>query len=486
MENEDAGGSYRFGELNRITMATTQSRIVARRPLVFWTAALGSTCAAAGCGGAAAKEEAKPLEMIVTADTAGWIVPCGCTSNQSGGLPRRGTLVADARRRGETLVVDAGGAAAGTSRYDRLKFAAILRGELAMGVAAHNLGAAEAVLGADELRRLARDIQAPFVSANLRDGAGEPLAPAVRTAAVGGRTVAIIGVISPSLVPAGMQALPPHDAVLAATADLKPRPDVVVVLAYLPENELTALAGLLPEVDVVVGGPTGQSTAPRRLGPTTVLSVTNKGKFVAQLKFAAERRTPEVEIVELSERFADDERQTANVAAFYRELRELDLKAEETSFAPRASAAADGAFRLAGSEACCDCHAEEARVADASAHGHAWQTLVERGGSDVDAYCRQCHTTGFGRAGGFSSFSTTPRMIDVGCESCHGPSARHAADPQQATGFGRAAAQQCTTCHDRENSPGFDYATYWKQIAHGTAAGEGSPARSATPSGGGR
>jgi hypothetical protein len=464
---------------------TVQFIPVSRRRPVLWTA-LGSLCAVTGCGGPSASDGPKPFEVVVTADTAGWIVPCGCTSNQSGGMPRRGTLVAEARARGETLVVDAGGAAAGTSRYDRLKFAAILRGEAALGSAAHNLGASEAALGADELRRLARETGAPFVSANLRDGGGEAIASAVRTAVVGGRRVAITGVISPSLVPAGLKASPPHDAVLAATADLEPRPDVVVVLAYLPENELTALATLLPEVDVVVGGPTGQSTAPRKLGPATVLSVTNKGKFVAELKFAADRRTPEVEIVELSERFADDERQTANVRTFYDELRRLDLKAAETSFAPRAPAAADGAFRLAGSEACRDCHAEETRIAEASAHGHAWKTLVDRGGSEVDAYCQQCHTTAFGRAGGFSSATTTPLLVNVGCESCHGPSARHAADPKIASGFGRSASQQCTTCHDRENSPGFEYEAYWKKIAHGTAEGSGSPVPKATPSGGGR
>jgi len=28
-----------------------------------------------------------PLAVIVSGDTAGWIMPCGCTANQSGGLP---------------------------------------------------------------------------------------------------------------------------------------------------------------------------------------------------------------------------------------------------------------------------------------------------------------------------------------------------------------------------------------------------------------
>jgi len=442
------------------------------------------TCAVLGCGGASNAETGRPFEIIASADTAGWIVPCGCTSNQSGGLPRRGSLVAAARGRGDTLVVDAGGAAAGTSRYDRLKFAAIVRGEMAMGLAAHNLGASEAALGADELRRLGRELGAPFISANLRDAGGAPIAEAVRLANVGGRRVAIVGVISPSLVPAGFKALPPHDSVLLALADIKPRPDVVVVLAYLPENELAALASLLPEVDVVVGGPTGQSLAPRTIGPTTLVGVTNKGKFIADLRFAADRRTPEVEIVELGEKFADDGKQTANVRAFYDELRRLDLAAGETSFAPQAINGAANELLLAGSEACRDCHAAESRIADATGHAHAWRTLVDRG-AEVDAYCQQCHTTGFGRGGGFVSALGSPRAVDVGCESCHGPSAVHAADPAMSTGFGLAAKDQCVSCHDRENSPHFEYEAYWKRIAHGTKDGTKPPSRTTTQSGDG-
>ena len=74
--------------------------------------------------------DSQPLYVVVSGDTAGWIVPCGCTSNQSGGLLRRGTYLQQLRSAGEVLYVDAGGAAAGTSAYDRAKFEAILQGEL--------------------------------------------------------------------------------------------------------------------------------------------------------------------------------------------------------------------------------------------------------------------------------------------------------------------------------------------------------------------
>src|SRR5262245_38497447 len=87
---------------------------------------------------------ARPLAVIVSCDTAGWIVPCGCSSKQAGGLLRRATCVQSVRQSFDVLLADAGGAPGGVSPYDRAKFEAVLRGEVEMQTAAHNIGAAEA------------------------------------------------------------------------------------------------------------------------------------------------------------------------------------------------------------------------------------------------------------------------------------------------------------------------------------------------------
>ena len=64
------------------------------------------------------------------------------------------------------------------------------------------------------------------------------------------------------------------------------------MLAYLPEAELRQLAAELPEADLVVGGPTGQSIAPIRVGPTWLASATNKGKFLIQMETPGGAGTP--------------------------------------------------------------------------------------------------------------------------------------------------------------------------------------------------
>jgi len=40
--------------------------------------------------------------------------------------------------------------------------------------------------------------------------------------------------------------------------------------------------------------------------------------------------------------------------------------------------------------------------------------------------CVHCHTTGYGKPGGFISIEKTPEMVNVQCEMCHGPGSLYA------------------------------------------------------------
>ena len=432
-----------------------------------------------------APSDGRPLTVVVSGDTDGWIVPCGCTSNQSGGLPRRASYLAELATGSEVLVADVGGAPRGKSTYDRLKFEAILQGELAMGVAAHNIGAGEAALGPDYLREVARRLHVPFVSTNVLLENGQPLAEtlrivqATRPQGTGcptgcpGRRVAILGVLSPKFaanhehILPGLRITPPREAVLQALRQAAGRYQTAIVLAYVPEEELQTLAEGLPEVDVVVGGPTGQPVAPRHLGPTLVLSATKQGKFLARLDAPPDAKQPWTGgIVELSDHFADDPTQVANVAKFRQKLGHRDIPADDTSFGHGLPAGAPKEFAVAGTKTCRDCHKPETKVWDKSGHARAWKSLQEHA-AQVDPECQRCHTTGYGLPGGFVSLGRSPERFQVGCEDCHGPSREHVREPKIHTGYFAQAANQCIACHDRENSPRFDFDAYWAKIKHG-------------------
>jgi hypothetical protein len=418
----------------------------------------------------------RTLVVVASGDTSGWIVPCGCASNQSGGLPRRATYIEGLREQAEIVPIDVGGAAHGTSPYDLAKFEAILRGEVLMGVAAHNIGAAEAKFGPAELRRLAAKLGVPMLSANAHDRSGQLVAERVRLLSVAGRRLALVGVLSARYATGELHVSPPRQAAIEALRGVADKYDAAIVLAYLPEDELREFADDLPEADVVVGGPTGQPISPKEVGPALLCSATSKGKFLARLDApalgSADRWSGS--IVELDGQFSDDDQQISNVDAFRKELAERDFAPEQTGFVEPLPADVPKGFAVAGDKACKKCHDEDCRELRKSKHAAAWEALKAKG-AHVDPDCQRCHTTGYGLPGGFASVRRDAAMVNIGCESCHGPSQAHAAKSDVHTPYFGRAKDHCTGCHDRENSPKFDYDKYWEKIRHGQKASEGTP-----------
>jgi hypothetical protein len=171
--------------------------------------------------------------------------------------------------------------------------------------------------------------------------------------------------------------------------------------------------------------------------------------------------------IEVSDRFADAPSQIDNLQAFRRDLEIADFPASGTGLVPPLPGTVPTSFRIAGSHACEACHEAEFSAWKNSNHAHAWSTLVAET-AHVDPECQRCHTTGYALPGGFESMALSSGRTDVGCESCHGPSQAHVQQPKIRTPA--AAREECRRCHDRENSPRFEFADYWAQIVHGPRA----------------
>ncbi len=405
--------------------------------------------------------------IVISGDTQGWITPCGCTANQSGGLLRRATYLSQLRATANVLYFDVGGAGAGNSPFELAKLEATLAGENAMDISAHNIGAAELAIGPEMLQRIAAEARVPLISANVRLGDGSAIAPPLRIFNSSGMRLAVIGVLSPRYATPGITIDDPRQAIINTISLHKSEFDAILVLAYLPDEELEQLASSLPEADAIIGGPTGQSIVPRAVGPVLLASATNKGKFLVKLKAsnaASGKWTGEV--VELGPRYADDPAQSANLLAYLARLHDRDFTASESGFAPILPVGAPGDYRIAGNASCIACHAESEIAWSHSLHAVAGKTLEPRH-FEADPDCLRCHTTGYGLPGGFISPLRTPQMYGVGCESCHGPSEAHVNDPKIHTQY--LAFDQCIRCHDEENSPAFNWQIYWQRIRHGKA-----------------
>jgi hypothetical protein len=199
------------------------------------------------------------------------------------------------------------------------------------------------------------------------------------------------------------------------------------------------------------------------------MSATNKGKFLARIELQKQEQVWKAVkrgVLEVTSTLPLEPSQSSNLEEYLNTLGKLDFSAKETGLVTSQSAnnTNQADYRLAGSDSCVKCHKEEDQSWHASKHSHAWKTLVDKR-SHVDPSCQVCHTTGYGLGGGFVQVAKSMQMVNVGCESCHGPSQAHVLNPNTKTTY--LSREQCVRCHDHENSPEFEYGKYWAKIAHG-------------------
>lgn len=79
--------------------------------------------------------------------------------------------------------------------------------------------------------------------------------------------------------------------------------------------------------------------------------------------------------------------------------------------------------------------------------------------------CYYCHTTGYGRKGGFESPERTPHLKNAGCEVCHGPGELHIQTKKRRDIKRKMTMEDCEGCHTAERIRAFRY----KPLIHGGA-----------------
>lgn len=117
--------------------------------------------------------------------------------------------------------------------------------------------------------------------------------------------------------------------------------------------------------------------------------------------------------------------------------------------------------RYIGSSACGSCHQKEYNNFTTYAKkAHSWRSVEKMApglsGAELQE-CYTCHTTGYGKAGGFVSKEQTPELRDAGCEVCHGPGSAHAESGSKADIDAHPTGQICESCHTSSRVQAFNY-----------------------------
>ncbi len=507
--------------------------------------------------------------LVITGQTYGYLQPCGCSRPQLGGLERRANFIKGLKDRGwPVAAVDLGDIlpmAGVVPEQVLLKYATTLPALREMGYVAVGVGKAEFANGLFQVLEgyASKKEQPPFALAgNVGGLAGgkvtsradafpgpgrRAMIELVEVAEVGTTPVGVAGVVGPTVQKAveaiGRKTLvgftSEKDSLTAATKELAAhakKPKLNVLLYQGTADEAKAVAKDYPQFRVIVSlsddseppetadtlaGPNGQQTLLVRVG--------YKGRYVGVVgvfKKADGGFDLKYELVPLGEEYitpgTEEAARKVNPALplldeYADRVKERNLLGKFPQFPPPGQTQNPKLnLTYVGSEACAKCHAAEQAKWKETQHSHAMDSLEKVAKRPTrrqfDGECVICHTVGLVYKTGYRDEATTANLKHVGCESCHGPGAGHAADPKDLTlltlqmpwrenktdklpsvatlaalakltpaerektplkpaeqKMVTAVSAMCARCHDTENDPRFDLLTHWPKVFHAAA-----------------
>jgi hypothetical protein len=431
----------------------------------------------AGCG--KRTPSALDLPVYFTCDTHGRLEPCGCFTGQFGGLTRLKTVL-DSEAPHGALRVDIGDAASGPEDYDFVEYRFMLQAFSALNYDAINIGAREAQFTAAQLRDIKKNSSTPVLSANLLDkSSGEQIFDGYRIIQRGEYRIALIGVLDPLVAQNpghGLTVGNMETAIEKSLAQVRGKADLIVLLAFTDEATLAQLARQFYECQIILGGKVTQPAQQlQKENRSLIYFVTNEARALGILHLRLAKGAPVQvagnEIRLLHDKIPQDDSFRELMQKYRAEIRGAKLSVDDVNYL--AADTVPGVRTVAtyvGSEKCLGCHKDSAAAWTASAHSHAFATLLDRK-ADADPKCISCHTVGFGSPSGYRREFAGARLVNVGCESCHGPGSLHVREREGDTSvhftFRPLDSGDCVKCHYGEFSRPFDWKELWPPIKHG-------------------
>lgn len=527
-------------------------------------------------------QDRKPdLVIVLSGQTYGYLQKCGCSSPQKGGLERRFNFIEVLKARGwEVIGLDLGDVPrpfpyTPTAEQTLAKYETAMQAMKLMGYKATAVGQEELampLLNALTKYTVQKGNEYPRVhAANIdnpedfpgADG-GSALTKSDVVTSKSGIKVGVLAVAGAEVVQKGadrtVKFSPNGGAVVAEVLKgwAAQAPDVKVLLYQGPlewtepgtgkKVDARSAAQAFPDFHIVVCKTPEGMDAPdhptvithedpktkKVTGSTMICQVGQRGQNVGvvgifkgpkgtevyyqRVVMAEEFETPPEKeaghpVLKLLQDYADGVRENDYLSEMGRRKKLHSVQA-----LPKHDKAA-----YAGDAQCVACHAAEMAVWQKSKHALAYDALAKVAkhpkGRNFDGECIVCHTVGYEYKTGYLNPKATPGLMNVQCESCHGPASLHVAEetdnltrqPRQQTHAYRASlspwkvngqghmpsaekleamakenditrreailtkAEQgvylrvfelCHKCHDLDNDPHFKLEVYWAKVAH--------------------
>ena len=352
----------------------------------------------------------------------------------------------------------------------------LMDGMKLLGTDAVGLGDRDLKFGLAYLKSQIKRTQLPVVCANLIDKRTKltAVSPYVFRK-IGNANVGVFGLISDKvdLGPARDSLAVQDPQVVAKRTVLELRKKgatIVVLLSQLGKVESEDLVTAVDGVDAVIVGRNVPMLQKGRLIKNTVACYGGEqgqymGRTILTLGAGGKVTSGDNETFVLGPEVGEKPEVAALVKDFEDKYNEKLRKVQaEQAVQQQASNLKDSPDRYIGTEVCARCHVVEAAQWKTTKHAHAWQTLVDAK-KDANTDCIPCHVVGFQKPGGYvaGTPAATAKMVDVGCESCHGMGSQHEAFT---TAPRKVTEETCLTCHTSSNSPTFNFATYSPHVMH--------------------
>ncbi len=417
------------------------------------------------------------LVLVVSAEQHGYLLPCGCSHPQKGGLERRSNLIAALQARGWPVnAVDLGNAPqiiapAGLPNVQGLiKYRYAMKSMARMGYTAVGIGEYEASMPLTKtLDEYALNAEKPrVVCANLKEPEvkypGETktwqLADPIKGSDV---TLGVTGLVGLSVrdriakkdkTVDWIDSTPALNTVLkemdAAKVDLR----VLLYMGSISQGpagspaEAVACAEAFPQFPLIVAlddtdEPRSDplyAAIPKTGAKTMLVSLGHKGKYVGVVGVfrtgkAARPFELKYQLIEMGEEFMTPKGKEADqpilklMEEYTAELKRENYLGQYPQISHPNQATAKGKIpKYVGTGRCTDCHIAAGKVWEKTPHSHAYKTLADAkqpSNREYDPECIVCHTVGFGYESGFTTAAKMPDLKNVGCESCHGPGSLH-------------------------------------------------------------